>query len=231
MSNKKAEEVEQGMKEYLSKKYNEEFEFVKKPYLYGNEGSVPIYQAKAIPVGRPEYEFFVEGDRLNSGPYIDGYLQAKWTYQGKQEVDKKIREVYGVDTNFFLRYTFEYNDDKFKDLNHSEVLSKCDGKAYINICIDFFCDKFDKSVEAEKAYQILKAYVLDNKIDMYNLTILYFDKGFRQQYDANGNFEGNKTFDQLNEEGVLINYLKVYDFGEHSREVNRSSDVIKYYKY
>ena len=142
------------MKAYLSKKYVGEFEFVKKPYLTGNEGSAPIYQAKVIPASKPELEFFVECDRDNSGAYIDGYLQVKWTYEGEQEIKEKIKEVYGSETDFVLAYTFRYNNIEFKDLNHSEVLAKCNGNAYVDTSIDIFSDEnSDKNIQVRKSIQ------------------------------------------------------------------------------
>ena len=232
MNNKKSKEVQAGMKEYLSKKYGGEFEFVKKPYLTGNEGSAYIYQAKVIPASKPELEFFVECDRDNSGAYIDGYLQIKWTYEGEQEIKEKIKEVYGSETDFVLAYTFRYNNIEFKDLNHSEVLAKCNGNAYVNITVRIFSDKnFDKILESEKAYKILKPYLLDNKIDRYDFNVLFFTKEFKKEYETNGNKYG-KDFDVLNKEKKLINFLKTYNLKEtHPIEINNSSDLIKWFQY
>jgi hypothetical protein len=236
MNSKKSKEVQEGMNAYLSEKYGGEFEFVKKPYLTGNEGSPSIYQAKVIPASKPEMEFFVECDKDNSGAYIDGYLQVKWTYEGEQEVKKKIQEVYGADTDFVLSYTFSCNNEEFKDLNHSEVLAKFNGDVYVNISIDIFSEEnFDKNVESEKAYEIMKPFLLDNKINYYDFNVLFFTKEFKAEYDKNpkGNEYGKgKDFDVLYKEKKLINFLKAYNLKKtHPIEVNSSSDLIKWFRY
>ena len=229
----KSKEVQQGMTEYLNKKYGIEFEFVEKPYLTGNEGFGYKSQAKVIPVGKPELEFFVEEKNKNTGVYIDGYLQVKWTYEGKQEIEKKIREVYGSETDFDLRYTFRYNKEEFKDLSHTEVITKCNGNANIDIiCYIFSDEKFNKYEEVEKAYKILKPYLIDNKINYYDFDVIVFKQKYKQEYVSNGNTTGKKSFDILHEEGALINFLKVYNLKQtHPIEVNSSSDLIKFFQY
>ncbi|NRY59996.1 hypothetical protein [Clostridium beijerinckii] len=234
MSDQKSKEVQQGMTEYLNKKYGMEFEFVKEPYLTGNEGFGYKYQAKVIPAGKPELEFFVEQeDREHPYNFIDGYLQVKWTYEGKQEIEKKIKEVYGAETDFVLKYTFRYNKEEFKDLNYKEVIDRCNGNLYIAINYFVFSDeKFDKYEEVEKAYKILKPYLLDNKIDNYDFNVMFCTNKYRQEYASNGDNSGKKSFDTLHEEGSLINFLKVYNLKKtHPIEVNSSSDLAKWFQY
>lgn len=134
ITSQKSKHIEQGMTEYLNKKYGMEFEFVEKPYSTGNDGFGYKYQAKVIPVGKPELEFFVEQeDREHPYNFIDGYLQVKWTYEGKQEIEKKIKEVYGSETDFDLKYTFRCNKEEFKDLSYSEVINQCNENVNIDI--------------------------------------------------------------------------------------------------
>lgn len=233
MSDGKTEEVQQGMEQYLKTTYAKEF-VVEKPYLTGNEGEGYFYQAKAYPKGQPELEFFVEGDRLNSGVYIDGYLQVLWTYQGKQEVEAKIREVFGEETDFVLRYQFRYNNKEFKDLNHSEVLVQCNGKAYIDITFLIFSNtQIDKPNEAKKAYQILKTCLLDKNISKYDFNILYFTENFKQEYYTNpATDKYGKDLDELHNEGKLINFLKIYHLKDtHPIEIRNSDDLIKWFQY
>ncbi|WP_270564356.1 hypothetical protein [Clostridium beijerinckii] len=234
MTNQKSKQVEQGMMEYLTKKYGIEFEFVKKPYLTGNEGFGYRYQAKVIPAGKPELEFFVEQeDRVHVDNFVDGYLKVKWTYEGKQEIEKKIKEVYGSETDFDLEYTFRYNKEEFKDLSYAEVLAKCNRSVYIDISYYIFSDeKLDKDKEAEKAYKIMKQYLLDNKFNKYDFNVLFFKHKYKEEYVSNGNAYGKKSLDTLHEEGALINFLKAYNLEElHPIEVNTSSDLVKWFKY
>ncbi|WP_271809485.1 hypothetical protein [Clostridium beijerinckii] len=234
MSDQKSKEVQQGMTEYLNKKYGMEFEFVKEPYLTGNEGFGYKYQAKVIPVGKPELEFFVEQeDREHLDNFVDGYLQVKWTYEGKQEIEKKIKEVYGSETDFDLKYTFRCNKEEFKDLSYSEVINQCNENVNIDIIYYIFTDgKFDKYEEAKKAYKILRPYLLDNKINYYDFDVVVFRHNYKQEYVSNGNNTGKKSFDTLHEEGALINFLKVYNLKKtHPIEVNSSSDLVKWFQY
>ena len=236
MSNGKTEQVQKGMEEYLKKTYDKEF-VVGEPYLSGNEGFGYIYQTKAYPKGQPELEFFVEGDRSNTGVYIDGYLQVLWTYQGRHELEKALREVYG--DNFIVdNYEFRYNQKKFKDLNYLEVIGKSNGNATIMISYNIFSDEFNKEIEAEKAYRIMKAFLLDYKINKYDFTVVNFKKAFRDEFEANGNNHGRdkdgqvKSFDMLHQEKTLINALLPYHLEEtHPIVINNSKDLIKWYKY
>lgn len=236
MSDGKAKQVQQGMTKYLKSTYNKEF-VVQEPYLTGNEGEGYFYQAKAYPKGKPELEFFVEGDKYNSGPYIDGYLQVLWTYQGKQKLEKALRQVYG-DSFYIDNYEFRYNQKKFKDLNYPEVIGKCNGNATIFLAYYIFSDQFNKEIEAEKAYKIMKPFLLDYGINKYNITVLYFTKGFEDEFKLNGNDYGQdkdgerKTYDMLHREKKLTNAFLTYHLKDtHPIKVEKSRDLIRWFKY
>ena len=229
----KTQEVKQGMEAYLKRNYEMEFE-VGKPYLTGNKGFGYFYQVKAFPKGKPELEFFVEGDKSNSGVYVDNYLQVLWTSQGRKEVEAKIREVYGKDIDFILHYNFAYHNKNFKDLDHSEVLAKCNGRAYIEISFDIFGDtQIDKELEAQKAFQVMKPYLLDNNIARYHFNVIFLAKDFKEEYFRNPpNDSYGKSFDELYKEKKLINFLKTYNLEQtHPIEVKDSKDLIQWFKY
>lgn len=239
ITSKECEEVQQEMNEYLNKKYEMQFEFVKKPYISNIKGisfgfathENDTYEAKVIPMGKPELEFLIKRKKSKIGNYYDDYLKVNWTNEGKQDVENKIREVYGSETDFLLKYEFNFNEDEFKNLSYTEVLAKCDPPIHIR-CYIFSDEKFEKYKEAEKAYKILKSYLIDNKIDLYDFDIIFYTNKYRKEYASNGNNSGNKSFDKLHEEGLLINYLVMYSLKDsHHLEINNSDDLVKYFKY
>lgn len=227
ISNQKSEQLKQEMNEHLNKKYGMEFEFVQRPKLVGNEGfGYNTYQAKAIPKGQPELEFIVAGDKSTPGVYVDYYLKSKWSNEGKNEIEKTIKEVYGSETDFILKYEFNFNDKEFKDLSHMQVLDKC--KPYVIITYDIFSDeKFDKNKEAEKAYKTMKPYLYDNKINNYMFIISFYSKEYKQKYIAlNGRLD-EKSWDTLHNEGLYINYLNI----DGHVEIKNAIDLVQYFKY
>jgi hypothetical protein len=94
MSCGKTEEVRECMTRYLNKTYETEF-VVEKPYkrnlgVFGYD-----YEAKAHPKDNPKVEFEIRGDRDNSGHYVEDYLSTLWSYQGREDIDKLLRDIYG----------------------------------------------------------------------------------------------------------------------------------------
>ena len=62
-----------------------------------------------------------------------------------------------------------------------------------------------KIFKSEKAYKILKLYLLENKINRYDFNILFYTKELEQEHVSNGNKSGKKSFDTLmKRENLLI---------------------------
>lgn len=224
------EKVQQSMTAYLNGKYGMEFE-VNSPYITGSMRT-SHYQAKAYPKGHPEFEFLVDGDvyseRMN-GKYNDYYLKAKWSYQGKQEVEKKLREVYGESVDFNISMYLLIGSFALKDLNYAEVFKKNHGNGRAELHYDVFMDgaQFNKEVEAEKAYKILKSFILDYGSDVDNFSVTYIDKNFRQDYldqESHGKHIGVNT---LYQQGKLINFLRA----KYSSVVNSDSELVQFFNY
>ena len=234
MSNGKTEQVQQGMEEYLKKTYEKEF-VVREPYLTGNEGLGYIYQTKAYPKGQPELEFFVEGDRSNTGAYIDGYLQVLWTYQGRQELEQALKQLYGSDFTV-EKFEFRYNNPEYKDLKYSEVIKQCDGWAYIAISYAVFMDnKIDKKIEAQKAHKLIKSFLIDNKIKRYDLAISFHPAELKDSANniANEINSHRKSLDDLYKEKKLINFIHIYDVALKENEIKKVyvDDIVKSFRF
>jgi hypothetical protein len=208
------EEVREGMTQYLKKTYETEF-VVGKPYkrnlgVFGYD-----YQANVHPKDNPEVEFIIRGDRDNSGVYLEYYLPALWSYQGKKEIDKSLRNIYG-ELYFLDWYDFGFNNNKFKEMNHSQVITKCNGKANIKISYYVFADDpIDKKNEAKKIYKLLKTYMINNSIEKYSVNVYFLKKSlknnpwkFRDEFkNLKSISEASEKLDRLHKEKVLIDVI------------------------
>lgn len=225
------EKVQESMAAYLKNKYSNEFE-VNTPYMTGSMGTAH-YQAKAHLKGQPEIEFKVNGDNYDyrmNGKYDDNYLTTKWSYQGRQEVEKKLKEVYGGDADFKVRRYEFVGNSTFKDLDYTQVFEKSHGTGLIYIAYDIFMDsaKFNKEEESRKAYQILKAFVLDFGSDVYSFDVTYINQAFKQDYLENfGQYLNTKAY----QEKKLLGWLQVSFASSESKAINSSSDLNNFFKY
>ena len=239
ITSKECKEVQQEMNEYLNKKYDMQFEFVKKPYINGLQALAygeaahenDTYLAKVIPVGKPELEFLIKRKKSKKGDFYDDYLKIKWTYEGKQDVENKIREVYGSETDFLLKYEFNFNKEEFKNLSYTEVLAKCNPSIDIRVYV-YSDEKFEKYTEAEKMYIILKPHLFDNKITNYGIGQYFYSKKYKQEFISNKKHIEDMSNDKLHEEGLLINYIAIYSMKSgHKLQINSSGDLVKCFKY
>lgn len=222
------EQVQESMVVYLNSKYGMEFE-VNSPYITGSMRT-SHYQAKVHPKSQPEIEFLINGDvyseRMN-GKYTESYPTAKWSYQGKQEVEKKLREVYGENGDFNISaYEFHANV-ALRDLDYAQVFEK--GGVSIELHYEIFIDsaKFDKEVEAGKAYQILKSLILDNKSTSYEFSVRYIDKALKQDYQDQEKSGRHCGIDELHEQKKLLNFLQ----SDYKSVVNNDRELVKFLKY
>jgi|WetSurMetagenome_2_1015567.scaffolds.fasta_scaffold00033_71 hypothetical protein len=248
----KEEKIRQGMKAYLEDRYGIEF-VVGKLYISG-DGGAARYRAKTHPKGNPQIEFVVE-DKENmekSGPveYGDWYLNEKWNYQGKLEVEKKIKEIYGANASFVVnRYVFGGGGYKHRDLDHNQVLEEIRGERRSSGHLEYtiFVDEasFNKEEEAQKAYAILKAFYLDYGFTDSSFFVTFIDKADMKDYlsnpkpyedQANRNFFEQSGFRHQyplpNPKRILGRFMFAPDLNDQIyQKVKSGSDIIKYSKY
>jgi hypothetical protein len=234
----KGKEVQRGMAVYLQEKYGMEFE-VEMPYVIGDY-SLAHYQAKAHPKGQSQPEFLVN-DRSSLdeagfiGKYDDYYMEKKWNYQGRMEIEKKIREIYGETADFTVRYGFGGGSYALKDLDYTQVVEI--GKSRGNngtsdLSCDVFMDgaQFNKEAEAEKAYKLLKPLIFDLG-NRYNVYILYIDKSDKDDYQKNSKLYHDKTYNHeylANKDKKILGYFRISCSPEKTSIINSGSDIIKF---
>jgi hypothetical protein len=244
--------IRQGMKAYLEDRYGIEF-VVGKPYISG-DGGAARYEAKAYPKGKPQIEFHIS-DKENmekSGPveYRDWYLNKKWNYQGKLEVEKKIREIYGADAYFFVdKYVFGGGGYMHRGLDHNQVIEEVRGdrRARGHLAYTVFVDEssFNKEEEAQKAYAVLKAFFLDYGFTDSSFFVTFIDKADMKDYlsnpkpykdQASRNCDIQMGFKPQyplpNPKKILGRFMFAPDLNDSIyQKVKSGSDIIKYSKY
>jgi hypothetical protein len=245
------EEVKQHMETYLKNRYGIDFEV--NPHLFVSTFSSDkeCWEADAHPVKQPEIQFkvndskgakYIDYEHSDDDFYSDNYLDAKWSYQAKQEIEKKLREVYGPNVDFNLRkYTFGGGRNLFKDLDFDQVFEKAHGHGVVDIDYDIFMDgaQFDKAVEAKKAYQIVKRFVLDFDSDSCSINIQYIDKASQQDYLSNskpytdnwlaqhGSTDYSPKYKEEIKNKKLLNSLR-WNRTSHSVDIKNDSTLVKY---
>jgi hypothetical protein len=214
------EEVKQHMEAHLKERYGIDFET--KPYLFELAfwSNNSYWEAEAAPAGQPEMKFKVRGSkradsidytRYDDDKYTDNYLNVKWPYQAKQEIEKKLREVYGPDVDFNIRaYKFEGGSYALKDLDFDQLFQKNYGHGEINLDYDIFMDstQFNKAVEAKRIYPILKRFVLDSGSDSCSIHVQYVDKACKQDYLSNSRLYLDNWFVQHRKQHYNAEYVE-----------------------
>ena len=230
----KQEQVRKEMTAYLNERYGLEF-VVGKPYLTGS-GLTTHYEAIAYPKGQPEIKFEVYQNYNTGDPkdYGDNYLLKKWSYQGKLEIAKKLRQVYGESVDFRIVYRFGDPDYAFKDLDFAEAFKKSRGKGQFYLFYDLFVDgtQINKLAEAEKAYKIMKPFVLDYGGAYYDFAVVYINKAYKQEYLENmDKYQNDGEYRKLFNERKTLGYLLVRQSPLAHIEVSKGSDLVKYFEY
>jgi hypothetical protein len=223
------------MTDGLKKIYGKEF-VVGRPHMTGNPGFGYHYEAKAYPKDNPDVKFTVAYNMNQKGDYGENYLEKLWTNQGKHDLEKSIRQIYGQDA--YVDYSFRYNNIKYKYLTHSEVMKVCNGLPAIDIQYYIYTHgNIDKKKEAEKAYNILKSNLLDYNIMRYFFTVTYLSYSFKNEFEKNGYVISKDldklSFDDLHRSHKLINYLKVQQITLNPDEIKKVNinDVEKSFMY
>jgi hypothetical protein len=196
------------MSDYLRDRYGMEF-------VVGQlraDGDIPSAgcEAKAYPKGQPHLEFEVDYQNncfrgeITRNELKDNFLSIRWSYQGKLEIEKKIREVYGKSAEFVIAKYFiggaEYED---RDLGYWQMMEKLrgtrgGGRLYYTVFLDG--TTFDKEEEAIKTYQILKRFILDYRFTKTAFIVTFIDKANKQDYLANTAVYEKQLFRNLSEQ-------------------------------
>ena len=162
------------MEEYLRTTYGKEF-VLTEPSLVGGSWGRPAttYVSHAYPADDPEIKFDISWD-TKERTYIDTYLAAKWSTEGKKVMEQKLREVYG-EGNFFIRKYFSgLNDVKDQKFTWTDVMKNRSERNSIDFNYFIFFDgALDRKKEAQRAYKLLKENFIDYKVMRYNFTVFF----------------------------------------------------------
>lgn len=214
--------IQNNMADYLKNTYEKEF-VVEKSKLSGNEGfGYNWYVADAYPKDDQSIKFTVAWYKKGVGEYNDNYLSKLWSSQGKKEVSQRLKEIYGEELP--LMYEMSVDNKELKNLNHSEVISKYGNNGFcgIHYCV-FAKENIDKKKEAEKAFELYKQYIIDNRIPAYIFTIYYVRLDWREEF-LQKEFGHNAMLDpkKLHDENKLINVLHLGKF----KNIKSADDIM-----
>lgn len=226
----KASKIQHNMQEYLQKNYGKEF-VVGRLMLTGNEGfGYSTYVAEAYPKDNPALKTQVVWEKGEPGKYYDYYNFDRVSEQGRKEIAAFLKGVYAQDVS--LTYTLSTPVKELQGLEHDELLTKHGKDTRLDLTYYVFVDKVDKAVEAEKAYKVLKKFVLDNHPKYYFVTVYYhpnsykdeFNKGFNQDTT---NFLNAYDSEKLYKENKLLNYLHA----DYDSSIKDKKDLEELFKY
>jgi hypothetical protein len=245
------------MYDYLHERYGMEF-VVGQLRAAGDIASAGC-EAKAYPKGQPHLEFEVDYQNncfrgeIKKDQLRDNFLSKRWSYQGKLEIEKKIREVYGDSAEFVVEYDIGGGDYKDRDLGYWQMMEQIRGtsgvaeRLYYTVFVDG--ENFNKEKEAGKAYQILKTFVLDYGFTDPAFIVTFIDKVDKQDYLAASKKYEDQLFRNLSEQKgfrheyrppnqpkilgcFMLRPLIKLDVGDQMyRKIKSGKDIIKYSKY
>jgi hypothetical protein len=224
---------------YLTNRYNQEFEFVKGPYLKGDAPFDPWWEAYAITKGHPELTFKVAEDGPG-GEYLDSYSFVRWEYDSKRDLEKKIKEIWGADSDFIITTDcgFGKNNDKYRNLPYLDAIKTSKGNDMgFGIALDFFVsdNDFNKEVEAERLFTLMSDIIIPYDIKCYNIAVIYYSDVQKEQVLKN-EAEYISYQDKYHDQGKIVNYFKIYEpktlKGQPEViEIGTYKDLISYFMY
>lgn len=189
---------------------------IEKPKSSRNEGFGYVqHVANAYPEDDKDLKIAVTWNK-NSGEFTDTYLATKWTKQGMQEMEKKLRVVYG-DSFKLENYKVYFSDKNLKDLDYKDIINKYAHRMRLDIIYYVFLDgNLNKEYEAQRAYRILKENFID--IDpteelQYFFVVEYIRNGeklkFNDLYSKSTESDGKRSPDNLYKLGILEDWIRI----------------------
>jgi hypothetical protein len=244
------------MSDYLRDRYS--MEFVVGQLRADGDISSAGCEAKAYPKGQPHLEFTVHYQNncfrgeITRDELKDNFLAKRWSFQGKLEIEKKIREVYGESAEFVVDYDIDGIGNEHRDLDYWQMMEKKRetkrgikgiGELYYTLFVDG--TQFSKEVEAKKAYQIMKTYILDYGFTDTKFIVTFIDKANKQDYLTNtavyekqlfrNLFAQHRVFDAnplANQKKIVGCFMFRPNVGEQMyRKVKGGKDIIKLSEY
>lgn len=206
--------VKENMEKYMRTTYGKEF-VLSEPRLVGGGWGRPAttyVSKKAYPADDPEIKFDISWD-TQEGTYIDTYLAARWSTEGRKAMERKLCEVYGEGNFFIDKYFSALNDAKDQKFAWADVMKNRSERNRIDFSyIVFFYGGLDRKKEAQRAYKILKENLIDYKVRRYNFSIEFIYSNKRKEFldiwmDAEK--RRHQTHDTMRKAGLLKDWIRV----------------------
>jgi hypothetical protein len=205
--------IKKDMEEYLRTTYGKEF-VLTEPSLVGGGWGRPAttYVSHAYPADDPEIKFDVSWD-TKERTYIDTYLAARWSTEGRKVMEQKLREVYGEGNFFIDKYLSKWNKAEDQKFTWKDVMKNRSEHNRIDFCYEVFFDgALDRKKEAQRAYKILKENFIDYKLMQYNFSVEYVYKNKKKEcLDILTDKEKrrNATSATMHKSGILKDWIRV----------------------
>lgn len=221
---KKEGPVQMKMEKYIKDAYKEDF-VVELPIKHSDESGISNYDyAVAYPKKDKSLKFEID---YRGGKFSDNYMDVKWSREGKPIVGNRLREVYGENTKYDFELTEEINENT-KKMNYKEVVENCPDKGAMRLVYYVFLDGLlDKQKEGQKAYDVLKTTILDNKIKEYLFTVFFVDRKYKDLIMNNKIDYEMLDNDNLYKSKKLLNGI----YSTELSNIKNKDDLIKRFRY
>lgn len=228
--------IKKKMEDYMRTTYGKEF-VVPEPRLVGGSWGRPAttYVSRdAYPADDPEIKFDISWD-TQERTYIDTYLAARWSTEGKKAMEQKLREVYGEGNFLIDKYFSALNDAKDQKFTWADVMKNRAERNRIDFSYFVFFDGgLDRKKEAQRAYKILKDNLIDYKVRQYNFAVLFIYKDKKEELIniyADEEKNSQMGMDELHKDGLLKDWIRVNYWGKGfskllGKEVESAEDLL-----
>ena len=129
--------------------------------------------AQAYPQEQPDLKFEVYYD-LDFDKYGDSYVNNKFSKLGFKYLEKKLKAVYDKDNVILTQFRCWNIPQDAQEFDYVQVLNNYGDK--MNVSFTYYVilnDGFDKNIEAEKVYKILKENVFNKNESLNSINIGY----------------------------------------------------------
>ncbi|MBU5317430.1 hypothetical protein KQI30_14325 [Clostridium bornimense] len=213
------------MKNYLENKYEEKF-VVEESKIYNNGEKNTYHLAKAHPNKNENCSFTVKWNEEDIGTFKDNYLKYKCNKEGKKYIEKKLKEIYKEEINFY--FNFDIVPDQYKNkMDIQSVIKEYPDNVTINFTYYVFCkNNIDKDKESKKIYKVIKDMFLDESLGEYSLSVYFINEKYRSDYENNKKYNLDLDTKELYKKKVIMNYLYMWD----SNNIKNSNDIKELFK-
>jgi hypothetical protein len=219
------------MGQYLQNKYKKVF-IVSNPEHFSGPLSGGCLIARAYPQEQPDLKFNVYYD-LDYNKYGDSYVNNKFSKLGFKYLEEKLKDVYGEDNVILTEFKCWNIPQDAQELDYSQVLYNYADT--MNVAFTYYVilnDIFEKNIEAEKVYKVLKNNVFNNNESRNYLNIGYIRKEGNDKLIQDlktTNFDTNNppnTANTANTKKYLLSYLSLDNKPDKATDIVEKFEII-----